>query len=116
MLTAGYLAFHCNVVFPSVSDVYGKLHVLVVFLRQMKNDFKRMEDEMDHLAANMAEITEFSARISDTLQDRRQQITQLSGVHTLLKKVALCVCAISRIPPDLGKSLNFNVANAKSRP
>jgi len=56
---------------------------------QMKNDFKRMEDEMDHLAANMAEITEFSARISDTLQDRRQQITQLSGVHTLLKKVAI---------------------------
>jgi len=50
-----------------------------------------MEDEMDHLAANMAEITEFSARISDTLQDRRQQITQLSGVHTLLKKVAICV-------------------------
>ena len=46
-----------------------------------------MEDEMDHLATNMAAITEFSGRISDTLQDRRQQITQLSGVHTLLKKV-----------------------------
>jgi len=42
---------------------------------------------MDHLATNMAAITEFSGRISDTLQDRRQQITQLSGVHTLLKKV-----------------------------
>jgi len=46
-----------------------------------------MEDEMDHLATNMAAITEFSGRISDTLQDRRGQITQLSGVHTLLKKV-----------------------------
>jgi len=55
----------------------------------MKNDFKKMEDEMDHLATNMAAITEFSGRISDTLQDRRQQITQLSGVHTLLKKVVL---------------------------
>ena len=53
----------------------------------MKNDFRKMEDEMDELATNMARITEFSARISDTLQDRRQQITQLSGVHTLLKKV-----------------------------
>jgi len=53
----------------------------------MKNDFKKMEDEMDHLATNMAAITEFSGRISDTLQDRRGQITQLSGVHTLLKKV-----------------------------
>jgi len=76
-----------------VSDVWRKWHVLVVVVLQMKNDFKRMEDEMDLLAANMAEITEFSARISDTLQDRRQQISQLSGVHTLLKKVAICVSA-----------------------
>ena len=53
----------------------------------MKNDFKKMEDEMYSLASNMAAITEFSGRISDTLQDRRQQITKLSGVHTLLKKV-----------------------------
>lgn len=53
----------------------------------MKNDFKKMEDEMDHLSTNMAAITEFSGRISTTLQDRRQQITKLSGVHTLLKKV-----------------------------
>lgn len=53
----------------------------------MKNDFKKMEDEMDHLATNMAAITEFSANISGTLQDRRQQITKLSGVHFLLKKV-----------------------------
>ncbi len=55
---------------------------------QMKNDFKKMEDEMDHLATNMASITEFSGHISDTLQDRRQQITKLSGVHMLLKKVS----------------------------
>ncbi len=53
----------------------------------MKNDFKKMEDEMDHLATNMATITEFSGNISAALQDRRQQITKLSGVHTLLKKV-----------------------------
>ena len=53
----------------------------------MKNDFRKMEDEMDHLATNMAAITEFSGRISNTLQDRRQQITKLSGVHMLLKKV-----------------------------
>ena len=46
-----------------------------------------MEDEMDHLATNMAAITDFSGTISNTLQDRRQQITKLAGVHTLLKKV-----------------------------
>ena len=56
----------------------------------MKNDFRKMEDEMDHLATNMSAITEFSARISDTLHDQRQTITQLSNVHTLLKKVKPC--------------------------
>lgn len=45
----------------------------------MKNDFKKMEDEMDCLSANMAAITEFSARISGTLQDQHTQITKLSG-------------------------------------
>ena len=43
---------------------------------------------MDLLATNMETITDFSGRISDTLQDRRVQITKLSGVHTLLKKVS----------------------------
>lgn len=55
----------------------------------MKNDFKKMEDEMDHLATNMSTITEFSGNISTTLQDRRQEITKLSGVHSLLKRVGL---------------------------
>lgn len=45
----------------------------------MKNDFKKMEDEMDCLSANMAAITEFSACISGTLQDQHTQITKLSG-------------------------------------
>lgn len=48
-------------------------------IRKMKNDFKKMEDEMDCLSANMAAITEFSAKISSTLQDQHTQITKLSG-------------------------------------
>jgi hypothetical protein len=35
---------------------------------QMKSDFKKMEDEMDLLAANMESITSFSEGISCTLQ------------------------------------------------
>ena len=54
---------------------------------QMKTDFKKMEEEMDRLATNMDAITDFSAKISGTLQDRREQITKLSSVHMLLKKV-----------------------------
>ena len=42
---------------------------------------------MDKLAANMSTITEFSEKITGTLQGKRQQITKLSGVHALLKKV-----------------------------
>lgn len=53
----------------------------------MKNDFKKMETEMDLLASNMESITSFSDQISSTLQDTRQQISKLSGVHVLLKRL-----------------------------
>lgn len=53
----------------------------------MKTDFKKMETEMDLLASNMESITSFSDRISSTLQGTRQQISKLSGVHTLLKRL-----------------------------
>ena len=56
----------------------------------MKHDFKKMENEMEQLAIKMSSITEFSSTISSTLAERRQQITKLSGVHTLLKKVINC--------------------------
>ncbi|KAI0211197.1 hypothetical protein LSAT2_003992 [Lamellibrachia satsuma] len=69
----------------------------------MKNDFKKMEDEMDHLSTNMAAITEFSGRISTTLQDRRQQITKLSGVHTLLKKLQF----LFELPTRLKKCIDM---------
>ena len=53
----------------------------------MKNDFKKMEEEMDKLSVKMSAITEFNDKISNTLQDKRLQITKLSGVHALLRKV-----------------------------
>lgn len=52
-------------------------------IRKMKSDFRKMEDEMDRLATNMAVITDFSARISATLQDRHERITKLGGVPGL---------------------------------
>lgn len=57
------------------------------YIFQMKHDFKKMEDEMTKLKDNMTAITDFSEKISGTLQDKRQQITKLSGVHSLLTKV-----------------------------
>ncbi|XP_014667495.1 PREDICTED: vacuolar protein sorting-associated protein 51 homolog [Priapulus caudatus] len=70
-----------------VYENYNKFISATDTIRKMKNDFKRMEDEMDRLATNMEAITEFSGHISGTLQDRRQQIQKLAGVHALLKKL-----------------------------
>ncbi len=60
---------------------------LVSVNSQMKNDFKKMEDEMGNLVSNMDSITEQSDKINATFKDRRQEISKLSGVNTLLKKV-----------------------------
>lgn len=55
----------------------------------MKNDFVKMEEEMDLLSQNMNNIVTFSSDITSTLHERRAKITQLHGVHELLKKVSL---------------------------
>ncbi|KDR09124.1 vacuolar protein sorting-associated protein 51 homolog isoform X1 [Zootermopsis nevadensis] len=70
-----------------VYENYNKFISATDTIRKMKSDFKKMEDEMDLLAANMESITSFSEQISCTLQDTRQQITKLSGVHSLLKRL-----------------------------
>ncbi|XP_039285444.1 vacuolar protein sorting-associated protein 51 homolog [Nilaparvata lugens] len=70
-----------------VYENYNKFISATDTIRKMKSDFKKMEDEMDMLAKNMGSITSFSESISSTLQDTRQQISKLSGVHTLLKRL-----------------------------
>ncbi|KAK6174364.1 hypothetical protein SNE40_017657 [Patella caerulea] len=86
-----------------VYENYNKFISATDTIRKMKNDFKKMEDEMDHLATNMAAITEFSGNISSTLQDRRQQITKLAGVHSLLKKLQF----LFELPSRLKKCLDM---------
>lgn len=53
----------------------------------MKMNFKQMETEMNLLAENMSSITCFTEQISSTLQDTRSQITRLSSLHSLLKRL-----------------------------
>lgn len=86
-----------------VYENYNKFISATDTIRKMKNDFKKMEDEMDCLSANMAAITEFSARISGTLQDQHVQITKLSGVHTLLRKLQF----LFELPARLNKCLEM---------
>ncbi|KAK7872847.1 hypothetical protein R5R35_006718 [Gryllus longicercus] len=70
-----------------VYENYNKFISATDTVRKMKSDFKKMEDEMDLLAKNMESITSFSEQISCTLQDTRQQISELSGVHSMLKRL-----------------------------
>ncbi|MBN3289362.1 VPS51 protein, partial [Polypterus senegalus] len=86
-----------------VYENYNKFISATDTIRKMKNDFKKMEDEMDCLATNMTAITEFSARISSTLQDQHQQITKLSGVHMLLRKLQF----LFELPARLNKCIEL---------
>lgn len=80
-----------------VYENYNKFISATDTIRKMKNDFKKMEEEMDGLASNMATITRSSGQISSTLQGRRERIAKLSGTHALLKKLQL----LFELPPRL---------------
>uniref|UniRef100_A0A4W4FAL0 Vacuolar protein sorting-associated protein 51 homolog n=1 Tax=Electrophorus electricus TaxID=8005 RepID=A0A4W4FAL0_ELEEL len=86
-----------------VYENYNKFISATDTIRKMKNDFKKMEDEMDCLSTNMAAITEFSACISGTLQGQHAQISKLSGVHTLLRKLQF----LFELPARLNKCLEL---------
>ncbi|XP_052770317.1 vacuolar protein sorting-associated protein 51 homolog isoform X2 [Mya arenaria] len=86
-----------------VYENYNKFISATDTIRKMKNDFRKMEDEMDHLATNMTRITEFSGNVSHTLDDRRQQITKLAGVHSLLKKLQF----LFELPARLNKCIEM---------
>ncbi|OPJ74233.1 hypothetical protein AV530_013586 [Patagioenas fasciata monilis] len=58
---------------------YNKFISATDTIRKMKVDFRRMEAEMDDLAANMAAISTSSARVSAALQDRHRRGAQLAG-------------------------------------
>uniref|UniRef100_A0A8D8NUW6 Vacuolar protein sorting-associated protein 51 homolog n=1 Tax=Culex pipiens TaxID=7175 RepID=A0A8D8NUW6_CULPI len=80
-----------------VYENYNKFISATDTIRKMKTDFRSMEGEMNLLMSNMAEITEFSEKITDTLQGTRNQLTRLSGKHQLLKKLQF----LSSLPAKL---------------
>ncbi len=53
----------------------------------MRSDFKKMEEEMEHLVVGMGEITVFNEKVNLTFKDRREEITRLNNTDNLLKKV-----------------------------
>lgn len=70
-----------------VYENYNKFISATETIRKMKNDFKKMEDEMDLLMSNMDTITSFSDKINSNLQENRDKISHLSGIHSLLQRL-----------------------------
>jgi len=70
-----------------VYENYNKFISATDTIKKMKNDFRKMEDEMSKLDTTLNSVTEYSDKINTALQDKRTQISQLSGVHTLLHKL-----------------------------
>ncbi len=70
-----------------VYENYNRFIAATDTIRKMRVDFRAMEDEMDRLADEMGDISASSARVGDALRERRRRIGQLSGTHTLLRKL-----------------------------
>lgn len=85
-----------------VYENYNKFISATDTIRKMKSDFNQMEESMDLLAKNMESITSFSEQISSTLQGTRQQISRLSSVHALLKKLQF----LFKLPSNLKDKMN----------
>nr|CAB3267646.1 vacuolar protein sorting-associated protein 51 homolog [Phallusia mammillata] len=86
-----------------VYENYNKFISATDTIRTMKRDFRQMEDEMEKLTSNMAAITQLNAKINSTMETNRQQITKLSGVHSLLKKLQF----LFELPARLKKCLEM---------
>ena len=70
----------------------------------MRSDFKKMEEEMENLVVNMGEITEFNEKINYSFKDGRKEISRLSGIDTLLKKLQFLFDLPAKLNQFIGKS------------
>ncbi|CAF1485709.1 unnamed protein product [Adineta steineri] len=70
-----------------VYENYNKFISATETIRQMKKDFKTMEDEMTHLISTMTTINSNNHQIHSTLDNRRGEIRKLTNIHLLLQKL-----------------------------
>lgn len=86
-----------------VYENYNKFIGATDTIKKMKNDFQKMENEMNKLDATLNAVTEYSDKVNNALHDKRSQIAQLSGVHTLLHKLQF----LFELPSRLKKCIEF---------
>ncbi|UYV67490.1 VPS51 [Cordylochernes scorpioides] len=70
-----------------VYENYNKFIKASETIRQMKFDLEKMEQDMLVLQDKMGSIKHSSTNVYSTFKDNRQQITNLSGIHTTLQKL-----------------------------
>jgi hypothetical protein len=87
-----------------VYDNYSKFITAASTIRKMKTKVESMEEEMSRLVNNIGTISSSSERISSTLQEKRLQIEQLSGVHHLLHRLQFLVELPSRLRQSIAMS------------
>jgi len=86
-----------------VYENYNKFISATDTIKKMKNDFHRMEDEMGKLDKTLSTVMDFSDKVSDALQEKREQISKLSGVHILLQKLQF----LFELPSKLNKCIEM---------
>ena len=86
-----------------VYENYNKFISATDTIKKMKNDFQKMENEMNKLDTTLSAVTEYSDKVNKALHDKRSQIAQLSGVHTLLHKLQF----LFELPSRLKKCIEF---------
>eukprot|EP00112_Aurelia_sp_Birch-Aquarium-sp1_P006498 Seg1716.21 transcript_id=Seg1716.21/GoldUCD/mRNA.D3Y31 product="Vacuolar protein sorting-associated protein 51" protein_id=Seg1716.21/GoldUCD/D3Y31 len=86
-----------------VYENYNKFISATDTIKKMKNDFHRMEDEMGKLDSTLSTVMDFSDKVSSALQEKREQISKLSGVHILLQKLQF----LFELPSKLTKCMEM---------
>ncbi|XP_076029768.1 vacuolar protein sorting 51 [Oratosquilla oratoria] len=84
-----------------VYDHYDKFIAAADIVRKMKEGSVKMEAQISRLQENMTKITDSSTSITSALQDRRDNISKLLGVHSTLKKLEF----LFQLPQKLGECI-----------
>ena len=70
-----------------VYENYNKFIAATDTIKKMRVDFRTTDDDMAELEDKMAALTKKSARVSESLRERRETTAQLAATHGLLKKM-----------------------------
>ena len=87
-----------------VYENYNKFIAATDTIRQMRQDFRHMEQEMEKLQLSMTTINDMSSQIDTALSPHKNKINKLASIHELLRKLQF----LYGLPGRLNKCLELN--------